>query len=339
MDVRGSVGYGREFRDKLLGDYGGIDIEDLESGVRYLKTLGYADTDRVGIWGSSYGGLMTAMSLFKKPGLYKAGVAAAPATNVRHAMTGQVNVAGRPNTQPEVYRKTSAGELGEELQDALLIVHGMQDGVVLFKDSMVLAEKLMMLGKDFDIVMSPSSVHEWSVKPYVARHVLGKIVSHFERNLGGGPRPALTVDRIASLPRLFGNRALVARLVPGWTAPRVSLERRRPSVQGPLGRRRADGSGLSRVTDLSRAAARRPRGRHRSEARSKTCGGKRRRGSLPGSPRRASLRTETLWSSSSKAIFIERPSPGEDLVRLTEGRRPHSRPRFFSRRHVPLVPS
>jgi hypothetical protein len=70
---------------------------------------------------------------------------------------------------------------------------------------MVLAEKLMMLGRDFDIVMSPTSVHEWSVKPYVARHVLGKIASHFERNLAGGPRPALTVDRIASLPRISGT--------------------------------------------------------------------------------------------------------------------------------------
>ncbi len=185
VDVRGSVGYGNEFRDQLLGDYGGIDIEDLESGVRFLETLGYADTRRVGIWGSSYGGLMTAMSLFKKPGLYKAGVAASPATNVWHAMTGQVNVAGRPNTHPEVYRRTSAGELGEDLRDALLIVHGMQDTVVLFKDSVVLAEKLMMLGKDFDIVISPSSVHDWSAKPYVARHVLRKIVDHFERHLGG----------------------------------------------------------------------------------------------------------------------------------------------------------
>jgi dipeptidyl-peptidase-4 len=184
VDVRGSVGYGNEFRDKLLGDYGGIDIEDLESGLRYLGTLGYVDTGRAGIWGSSYGGLMTAMSLFKKPGVYKAGVAAAPATNVWHAMTGQVNVAGRPNTHPDVYRRTSAGELGGDLRDALLIVHGMQDTVVLFKDSVVLAEKLMMLGKDFDIVISPSSVHDWSAKPYVARHVLRKIVDHFERHLG-----------------------------------------------------------------------------------------------------------------------------------------------------------
>ena len=90
VDVRGSVGHGREFREKLQRDFGGIDVEDVHSGAEYLGTLGYVDTNRLGIWGSSYGGLMTAMSLFKKPGVYKAGVASSPATNVWHATTGEV---------------------------------------------------------------------------------------------------------------------------------------------------------------------------------------------------------------------------------------------------------
>jgi len=188
VDVRGSVGYGREFRDKLRRDYGGIDVEDLESGVRYLKTLPYVDPGRFGIWGSSYGGLMTAMSLFKKPGLYKAGVASAPATNVWHAMTGQVNVAGRPEANPETYRKVSAVSYGENLQDHLMIIHGMQDSIVLFKDSVTLAEKLMLLGKDFDLVVAPSAVHEWGAKDYVGAYLLRKLVSHFDRYLDRGPR-------------------------------------------------------------------------------------------------------------------------------------------------------
>jgi dipeptidyl-peptidase-4 len=188
VDVRGSVGYGREFREKLRRDYGGIDVEDLESGARYLKTLPYVDPDRFGIWGSSYGGLMTAMSLFKKPGLYKAGVASAPATNVWHAMTGQVNVAGRPEANPETYRKVSAVSYGENLQDHLMIVHGMQDSIVLFKDSVTLAEKLMLLGKDFELVVAPSAVHEWGTKDYVGAYVLRKLVGHFDRYLGRGPR-------------------------------------------------------------------------------------------------------------------------------------------------------
>ena len=82
VDIRGSWGHGRELRRGIRLDYGGIDVEDLHSGVKYLETLDYADTSRVGIWGSSYGGLLTCMSLFKKPGIYKAGVAGAPATNV-----------------------------------------------------------------------------------------------------------------------------------------------------------------------------------------------------------------------------------------------------------------
>jgi dipeptidyl aminopeptidase/acylaminoacyl peptidase len=64
----------------------------------------------------------------------------------------------------------------------------MQDDVLLFKDSVVLAEKLMLLGKDFDWVIAPSAVHSWSQKDYAARYLLAKLVGHFDRYLGRGPR-------------------------------------------------------------------------------------------------------------------------------------------------------
>ena len=190
VDVRGSSGYGREFREKLLRDYGGIDIEDLQSGAEYLKTLPYVDGDRIGIWGWSYGGLMTAMSLFKKPGFYKAGVAGAPATNVWHATTGEVHVTRLPNVNPDVFRRNSAYNFAEGLQDHLMLIHGVVDDVVLFRDSAALAEKLMMLDKNFDFVMLPSSPHAAIQKDYVARFILRKITEHFDRHLGRGPRPA-----------------------------------------------------------------------------------------------------------------------------------------------------
>ncbi len=196
VDVRGSVGHGRDFRDQLR-NYGTVEIEDLHSGVEYLSTLPYADVSRVGIWGSSYGGLMTVMSLFKKPGVYKAGVASAPATNLWHALDGQERVVGRPHARPDLYREASAISYGENLQDALLIIHGMRDDVVMFKDSVALAEKLMMLGKKFDFAFSPSSVHAWARKDYVAAYMLDKIVSHFDRHLGRGPAgvPAKATQR------------------------------------------------------------------------------------------------------------------------------------------------
>ena len=219
VDIRGSSGYGREFREQLLRDYGGIDIEDLQSGAEYLKTLPYVDGDRIGIWGWSYGGLMTTMSLFKKPGVYKAGVAGAPATNVWHATTGEVHVTRLPDTNPDVFRRNSAYSFAEGLQDHLMLIHGVVDDIVLFRDSAALAEKLMMLDKNFDFVMLPSSPHAAIQKDYVARFILRKITEHFDRYLGRGPRP-VPADRARSDPAsaLVHRRPAVpvdGHLVPG----------------------------------------------------------------------------------------------------------------------------
>ena len=140
VDMRGSWGRGRDHRGGIRLDYGGMDIEDLESGVRFLETLGYVDMDRVGIWGSSYGGLMTAMSLFRKPDLYAAGVAGAPATSVWHALTGQMAVMLAPEDSPAEYVDSSPFMHADGLQDPLMIIHGMRDQVVLFKDSVTLVQ-------------------------------------------------------------------------------------------------------------------------------------------------------------------------------------------------------
>ena len=187
VDMRGSWGRGREHRRGIRLDYGGMDIEDLESGVRFLKGLGYVDPERIGIWGSSYGGLMTAMSLFRKPGLYAAGVAGAPATNVWHALTGQMAVMMRPEDQPDDYADSSPFLHARGLEDPLMIIHGMGDRIVLFKDSVILVERLITLDKDVDFVVLPSAGHGWDNEDLAqTRFAFRKLVEHFERHLKGG---------------------------------------------------------------------------------------------------------------------------------------------------------
>jgi dipeptidyl-peptidase-4 len=173
VDVRGSTGYGRAFREKFLMDWGGGDVEDLQSAVDYLKTLPYVDGDRIGIWGSSYGGLLTVFTLFEKPGLFAAGVAGAPALDPSFFGTDDVEITRLPNTHPEAFRR-SALQLGEKLRDHLLIIQGMQDDVVPFKTTVMLAERLMKLGKDFDIAIAPTAPHGWSQKEYYAVFMLRK---------------------------------------------------------------------------------------------------------------------------------------------------------------------
>ncbi len=189
VDIRGSWGHGRELRRGIRLDYGGIDVEDIHSGVKYLETLDYADTSRVGIWGSSYGGLLTCMSLFKKPGIYKAGVAGAPVTNVFHALTGEMRVMMSPWDEAAAYEGASAFSHAAGLRDPLLIIHGMRDRIVLYKDSLALVERLMELGKNVDLVTLPSSRHGWDREDlYQTRFAFKKLVEYFNRYVKGvGP--------------------------------------------------------------------------------------------------------------------------------------------------------
>jgi dipeptidyl-peptidase 4 len=190
VDIRGSTGYGRQFREKFVRDWGGGDIEDLQSGVEYLATLPYVDPARVGIWGWSYGGTLVTFSLFKKPGLYKAGVGGAPAIDVGHFPTLDVHISKRPNVHPEVFRDDSSINFAGGLKDHLMIVHGLQDDIVPFKTSVMLVEKLEMLGKDFDLVLLPSGTHGALQKDYYAVFVFRKVLDYFDRYLGRGPQPA-----------------------------------------------------------------------------------------------------------------------------------------------------
>lgn len=182
VDVRGSTGYGREFREKFLMDWGGRDLDDLESAVDYMKTLPYVDANRFGIWGSSYGGTLTVYSLLRKPGLFQAGAAGAPATDPRFFGSDDVAIARRPQTHPETFAR-GAAQYAANLRDHLLIIHGMEDDVVPFKTTVDLAEALMRAGKDFDVAFAPAATHGWTQRPYYARYLLQRMVDHFERYL------------------------------------------------------------------------------------------------------------------------------------------------------------
>ncbi|HVS62691.1 MAG TPA: prolyl oligopeptidase family serine peptidase [Thermoanaerobaculia bacterium] len=188
VDIRGSWGHGREHRQGIYLDYGGIDVEDLASGVAYLESLGFVDMERVGLWGSSYGGLLTTMSLFRKPELYAAGVAGAPATNVRHALTGQMTVMMHPEDHAAEYDDSSSFTHAAGLEDPLLIIHGMRDTIVLYRDTVNLVQRLIALGKGehVDVVTLPDAGHGWDTEGLAqTRFAFGKLVEFFDRHLMG----------------------------------------------------------------------------------------------------------------------------------------------------------
>jgi dipeptidyl-peptidase-4 len=188
VDIRGSSGYGKSFRQRLALSYGGIDVEDLYSGVKFLESQGYVDMKRVGMWGSSYGGLLTTTSLFTKPGVYAAGVAGAPATSLFHAQTGEMKTMMAPQDHKQEYIKASAFLKSEGLADHLMLIHGMRDEVVLFKDSVTLEERLILQGKDVQMVVLPDAPHSWDTGAMVqTRYAYHQLIDFFKRYLGEGP--------------------------------------------------------------------------------------------------------------------------------------------------------
>ena len=161
LDYRGSEGYGRDWRTAIYRNMGHPELDDYLDGLDWLVEHRQGDRDRAGIYGGSYGGFLTFMALFRKPGVFKAGAALRPVvdwTQYNHEYTS--NILNTPELDPEAYRASSPIEYAAGLQDHLLIAHGMIDDNVFFKDSVDLVQKLIELRKD-----------NWSIAPYpLERH-------------------------------------------------------------------------------------------------------------------------------------------------------------------------
>ncbi|RNF82361.1 S9 family peptidase [Montanilutibacter psychrotolerans] len=149
LDYRASEGYGRDWRTDIYRQMGHPELEDYLDGLDWLVESHQGDRDRAGIYGGSYGGFMTFMALFRKPGVFKAGAALRPVTDwsqYNHEYTA--NILNTPLLDPQAYAKSSPIEYASGLQDHLLIAHGMIDDNVFYKDSVMLAQKLIELRKD-----------------------------------------------------------------------------------------------------------------------------------------------------------------------------------------------
>jgi dipeptidyl-peptidase-4 len=129
--------------------------------------------------------LLSVYALLKRPGVYAAGVAGAPAVDPHAFGPDDVAITRTPASHPEAFVRGSALSLGDELRDPLLIIHGLMDDVVPFRTTMALAERLMLLGKDFDVATAPAATHAWTAREHYALYFYRKLVQFFDRNLAG----------------------------------------------------------------------------------------------------------------------------------------------------------
>lgn len=184
IDYRASDGYGRDFRTGIYRHMGGKDLSDQLDGKKYLVEKLGIDSNRVGIYGGSYGGFITLMALLTKPGEFKAGAALRSVTDWAHYNQGYTaNILNFPETDPEAYKKSSPIYFANNLQDKLLMLHGMVDDNVQFQDIVRMTQRFIELGKkDWDLAVFPVEAHGFQ-KSYSWTDEYRRILELFNENL------------------------------------------------------------------------------------------------------------------------------------------------------------
>lgn len=161
IDYRASEGYGRYWRTAIYRSMGGKDLLDQLAGRDYLIDELGIDENRIGIYGGSYGGFITLMALLKEPGKFACGAALRSVTDwahYNHEYTS--NILNTPQEDSVAFDRSSPINFAENLEDPLIMLHGMVDDNVQFQDVVRLSQRFIELGKqDWEMAIYPVEAH------------------------------------------------------------------------------------------------------------------------------------------------------------------------------------
>lgn len=167
VDYRHSTGYGRDFREDVTDWMGKYETQDIVDGINYLaENYAQADTSRVGTYGGSYGGFMALYATSVAPEYFDAAAALRAVTNwENYYYTNPWYTRprlGTPEADSANYARSSPITYVDELEQPVLILHGLEDSNVGFQDAAQYIEQLIQAGdKEFDMMMYPSEPHSF----------------------------------------------------------------------------------------------------------------------------------------------------------------------------------
>ena len=159
VDGRGTGGRGASFEKQTYLRLGQLEAQDQVETALYLSSLPYIDKSKIGIWGWSYGGYCTLMSMSEGRQVFAAGVAVAPVTSYRYYDSVYTERFMRtPKENPEGYDENAISR-ADKLSGQLLICHGLADDNVHFRNTAEYAEALVQADKDFKMLTYTNRNH------------------------------------------------------------------------------------------------------------------------------------------------------------------------------------
>ena len=178
VDGRGTGARGSEFRKCTYEQLGLLETKDQVEAAKYLGQQSFIDKYRIGIWGWSYGGYMTLMTMTTGEKVFKAGIAVAPVTDWRFYDSAYTErYMRRPQENFKGYDVSSVLQRADKLQGNLLIVHGTADDNVHTQNTMLFIDKLVAADKQFEMQLYTDKNH--SILGKQTRHHLYTRMSDF----------------------------------------------------------------------------------------------------------------------------------------------------------------
>ncbi len=160
VDNRGTGGRGKQFKDFAYGDMSKWAVHDQVEGAKFLSSLSYVDSSRIGFWGWSGGGYLTLMMLTRGADYFSTGVSVAPVSDLRlYDDIWTERYMGLPDENEAGYKAANALTYAGQLKGHLLIVHGTGDDNVHFQNTLQMINALQKNLKQFDLMIYPDKRH------------------------------------------------------------------------------------------------------------------------------------------------------------------------------------
>lgn len=188
VDYRHSTGYGRDFREDVTNWMGKYETQDIVDGINYLaEHYAQADTSSVGIYGGSYGGFMALYATSVAPDNFDAAAGLRSVTNWENYYYSNpwytLPRLGKPDADSAHYARSSPITYVDDLEQPVLLLHGLIDDNVGFQDAAQYIDELIQAGnKEFDMMMYPSERHSF-VDPDAWYDEYHRIFNFFEKEL------------------------------------------------------------------------------------------------------------------------------------------------------------
>ncbi len=182
LDNRGSENRGLAFEQATFRQLGQIEMQDQMEGVKYLKSLPYVDTERIGVHGWSFGGFMTISLMTSYPDVFKVGVAGGPVIDWKwyEVMYGE-RYMDTPQQNPEGYEKTSLINKAKNLKGRLQIITGYNDNTVVPQHCLSFLDACIKAGTQPDFFAYPGEEH--NMRGHASVHLHERITQYFEDHL------------------------------------------------------------------------------------------------------------------------------------------------------------